>query len=157
MAQNGRVFQINISPGGVPKLPVAGGVIGELGIESDGHNYSGHGGPDKALCLYSLERILEFQREGHPIYPGSTGENLTISGLNWDELKPGDCLRIGDEILIRITSYTAPCGKVKESFARGDFSPMDQKVNAGRARLYASVVTGGTILPAATVEVISET
>ena len=37
-----------------------------------------HGGPERALCLFSLERILELQAEGHPIFPGAAGENITI-------------------------------------------------------------------------------
>jgi MOSC domain-containing protein YiiM len=30
-----------------------------------------HGGPDRALVLYSLEIIEALQAEGHPISPGS--------------------------------------------------------------------------------------
>ena len=35
------------------------------------------GDPGRAVCLFSMERILQLQKEGHPIDIGSTGENLT--------------------------------------------------------------------------------
>ncbi|MFN2109684.1 MAG: MOSC domain-containing protein, partial [Anaerolineae bacterium] len=77
------IFQINISHGGVPKLAVRSAEVTELGLVGDTHNNTKvHGGPTRALCLYSLERILALQAEGHPIFAGSTGENLTLAGLD---------------------------------------------------------------------------
>ena len=58
-----------------------------------------HGGPDRAVCLYSLERILALQEEGHPIYPGAAGENLTLTGLDWEALQPGMTLRLGADVM----------------------------------------------------------
>ena len=50
------------------------------GLEGDRHrNRKLHGGPDRALCLFSLERIEALQAEGHPIEPGTLGENLTLA------------------------------------------------------------------------------
>jgi MOSC domain-containing protein YiiM len=66
------VHQINLSKGGVPKLPVDEAVIDESGVVGDVQaDRVHHGHPDQALCLYSLEVIQELQREGHPIGPGS--------------------------------------------------------------------------------------
>ncbi|HKX74242.1 MAG TPA: MOSC domain-containing protein, partial [Acidimicrobiia bacterium] len=80
----GLIHQINTSPGGVPKAPIASGEVTVNGMVGDGHNDRvHHGGPDAALCLFSLEVIQEMQREGHPIFPGAAGENLTITGLDW--------------------------------------------------------------------------
>ena len=73
------IFQINISKGGVPKLAIREAMITVQGVEGDGHrDLKNHGGPDRAVCLYSLERILALQDEGHPIYPGAVGENITV-------------------------------------------------------------------------------
>ncbi len=92
----GRIFQINTSPGGVPKLPIREAMVSEIGMMGDSHNFPDiHGGPDRALCLFSLERILELQSEGHPIFPGSVGENVTISGLDWAVMEPGRQLSLG--------------------------------------------------------------
>ena len=84
-----RIFQINISDGGVPKLPVGHAVIDFSGAQGDRQrNLKHHGGPDRALCLFSLERILALQQEGHAIVPGATGENLTVVGLDWNTARP---------------------------------------------------------------------
>src|SRR5262245_26341711 len=78
----GHIHSINISPGGVPKLPIKEAVITPLGIEGDGHNdWRNHGGPNAALCLFTLETIQRLQAEGHPIFPGSVGENITLEGI----------------------------------------------------------------------------
>ena len=80
----GRIFQLNVSNGGVPKLPVREALLTPDGLEGDRQAHPQiHGGPERALCLYALERILELQAEGHPIYPGSIGENITVCGLDW--------------------------------------------------------------------------
>ncbi len=104
-----------------------------------------HGGPDRALCLFSLETILALQAEGHPIFPGSTGENVTITGLDWTSLKPGDRLQLGDDVLVQITSYTVPCNNIAPSFEDGTFKRISHKVHPGWSRLYARVLQEGTL------------
>ena len=75
---DGRIFQLNCSDGGVPKLGVREAVVTETGLACDRQrDLRYHGGPERAVCLYALERILELQNEGHPIFPGSAGENVT--------------------------------------------------------------------------------
>lgn len=140
------VFQINISDGGVPKLAIPSGEVNELGIIGDRQrNDKAHGGPKRALCLFSLDRITALQSEGHPIYPGSIGENLTIAGLEWDELVPGKRLRVGSDVVIEITSYTTPCKTIRDSFAGGEFAKVLQEENPGWSRLYARVLSTGSI------------
>ena len=41
-----------------------------------------HGGPLRALCLFTLEEIERWQAEGHPIAPGTVGENVTLAGMD---------------------------------------------------------------------------
>ena len=140
----GRIFQLNTSAGGVPKLAVAEGLVHELGLAGDEHRFPDiHGGPDRALCLFSLERILELQAEGEPIFPGAVGENVTISGLDWAQLVPGVQLSLGDEVLLEVTSYTTPCNTISAYFVDGKFQRISQKVNPGWSRVYARVLKGG--------------
>jgi len=140
------IFQINVSQGGVPKLAVRDGEVTELGLVGDAHNNTKvHGGPLRALCLYSLERILALQAEGHPIFPGSTGENLTLAGLDWDAIVPGVRLRLGDTVEIEVTKYPEPCPKITTSFAGGDISQMAQDKHPGWSRVCARVLTPGSI------------
>ena len=84
------VHQVSVSDGGVPKRPVFEAKVSKDGVEGDRQeNLKFHGGPDRAVCLYSLELIERLQDEGHSIDAGLSGENLTIAGLEWDRMQPG--------------------------------------------------------------------
>jgi MOSC domain-containing protein YiiM len=139
----GRIVQINISPGGVPKLPIPGARLGRLGLAGDTHrDHRHHGGPDRALCLYSIELIAALQAEGHPIFPGAIGENLTLAGIDLGALQPGGRLQIGDGVVIEITGYAHPCTNIEPYFADGKSIRVSQKVHPGWSRLYARVLQG---------------
>ena len=145
---NGTIVQISSSKGGVPKLPMLEAVIGELGIEGDAvANPDIHGGPERAVCLYSAERIEALVAEGHPIAPGTAGENITIRGIDWDRVVPETRLRLGDEVVLEITRYTTPCTTIRGSFKDRDSNRIHQELHAGWSRVYAKVVTGGTVRP----------
>ena len=151
----GRVHQINSSQGGVPKLPIESGTVDESGLVGDLQaDREHHGRPWQALCLYSLEVIEKMQDEGHPIQPGSAGENLTISGLDWADLGEGDRLRIGEGIVAEITGPASPCSKNAAWFIDGDFLRMSEHRYPGEARLYARVVSGGPVTVGDPVSVI---
>ncbi|MBC8505377.1 MAG: MOSC domain-containing protein [Anaerolineales bacterium] len=140
------IFQINISDGGVPKLPITQAEVSALGVKGDRQrNTKHHGGPDRALCLFSLEHILGLQAEGNPIFPGASGENITIQGLDWPTLLPGDQFQLGDEVIIELTSHTVPCHNLEPYFQEGKFSRISQKTHPGWARFYARVLQPGSI------------
>ena len=142
----GRIFQLNCSQGGVPKLPVGEAFLTPTGLDSDKvANPDIHGGPERALCLFSLELIRQLQQEGHPVYPGSVGENVTIEGLEWASLKPGVRLALGEEVVIEISKYTSPCATIKASFHDRDFTRISQKKHPGDSRLYARVLKTGRL------------
>jgi MOSC domain-containing protein YiiM len=142
----GRIFQLNLSNGGVPKLAVREAGLTPEGLEGDRQrNLRYHGGPERALCLFSLERILELQAEGHPIFPGSVGENVTVVGFDWARLGPGARLALGDEALVEISSYAAPCKTITVSFGEGNFKRISQKLRPGHSRLYARVLRTGRL------------
>ncbi len=143
---DGRIFQLNCSGGGVPKLGVREAVVTETGLAGDRQrDLRYHGGPERALCLFALERILELQGEGHPIFPGSAGENVTLVGLDWSRLEPGARLALGDEVLVEISSYTSPCKTIAASFRGGEFKRISQKVHPGDSRLYARILRTGRL------------
>ncbi|HYG11776.1 MAG TPA: MOSC domain-containing protein [Pyrinomonadaceae bacterium] len=143
---HGYIYQLNCSRGGVPKLPVEEAQLTPTGLSGDRQRYPMiHGGPQRALCLYSLEMIQALQAEGHPIYPGSTGENVTVVGLDWAQLAPGCRLALGDEVIIELTSYANPCRNIKGSFGDGKFKRISQKEHAGESRLYARVISTGRL------------
>ena len=129
----------------MPKLPVPVARVSPSGLDGDGQrDRRHHGGPDRALCLYSMERIEALQREGHPIAPGTTGENLTIRGLNWDIITPGARLRVGD-VSVEITAYASPCKSIRPSFADESSNRISQQLFPGWSRVYARVVDSGEL------------
>ncbi len=145
-ASEGRIFQINVSPGGVPKRPVDAARVTRLGVEGDAHrDLEHHGGPDRALCIFSIERIRALEAEGHPIAAGSLGENLTVEGLDWETVTPGSRLLLGGGVVAEVTRYTSPCGNITPFFTGGDYSRVSQKRHPGDSRVYARVLTEGSI------------
>lgn len=139
-----RVFQLNVSPGGVPKRAVAHARLGELGLSGDSVDHPKiHGGPDRAVCLYSLERILALQEEGHEVFPGALGENITTVGLDFADLRPGDRLEMG-EALLEVASYTTPCSTIA-AFLSGKPERIHHAKHPGWSRVYARVLRGGRL------------
>lgn len=155
MTQRRSIVQVSISSGGVPKLPVNEGRVTELGLEGDGHdNPDVHGGPERALCLFAMERIEAMAAEGHPIGAGSTGENITTRGVDWDLVVPGARLRLGADVLVEVTRYTTPCKTNARWFKGGDFNRMHQNLYAGWSRVYARVISSGVVRPGDEVELL---
>jgi MOSC domain-containing protein YiiM len=156
MSGSGRIVQISVSPGGVPKRPVASARVTTMGVQGDAQrNRRHHGGPERALCLFSEERIRALRAEGHPIQPGSIGENLTIEGIDWSRVTPGICLQLGDDVVAEITRYTSPCFNIRASFRDGDESRVSQKRHPGDSRVYARVLREGTITTGDPVRLLS--
>ena len=142
------VESVNVNPeGGVPKHPVEGAMIRSGGVEGDKQNdLRYHGGPDRAVSIYSSEIIRSLQSEGHPIGPGSSGENITIGGLDWGEIGPGKIMQIG-RARIEITTPAAPCATIRECFLNEEFSRVSEKRNPGWSRWYARVLDEARVSP----------
>jgi MOSC domain-containing protein YiiM len=131
----------------VPKLPVQYAEITTQGLIDDYQLHQHvHGGPQRAICLYSLERILSLQDEGHPVYPGAIGENLTITGLDWIEMRPGVQIRIGVGVLLEVTKFTVPCDALTNYFIDGNINRISNDIHPGWARVYARVLEAGKIV-----------
>ena len=154
----GRIVQISVSAGGVPKRHVSRARVLRSGLEGDAHrDAEHHGGPDRALCLFSLEEIEALRAEGRPVEPGALGENLTIAGLDWARVEPEAFFRIGDEVLVQITRFTSPCLNIRASFLDGAYSRVSQKRHPGSSRVYARVLVPGEIAAGDPVERLSPT
>ncbi len=140
------LHQISVSNGGVPKLAVPQARVTKDGVEGDRQrNLEAHGGPDRAVCVYSLEIIEALRKEGHSIAPGSAGENFTLAGLDWKHIDPGTKLRVGNEVKLEVLSYTSPCKHNACWFKDEDFSRISQKKHPGWSRVYARVLAEGVV------------
>ncbi len=161
----GSIVQINISPGGVPKRPVAEAEVTPEGIRGDSWAHPQiHGGPNQAVLLITSEGIGQLIAQGYPVFPGALGENLTTVGLDRRQMRIGQRYRVG-EVLLEITKMRSALHHA------GCLRPVHQagglrcaKVNAsdassprwGLAGFYARVVHGGIIHPKDIIELVDQ-
>jgi len=144
-AARGRIASINVSGGGVPKVSRAEAWISRNGVYGDNQaDRKHHGGPDRAVCIYALEVIRALEAEGHPVGVGRTGENLTVSGVDWELVAPGTVWRAG-AALLEVASYTAPCKTIRDCFLDKRYKRISQKLNPGWSRVYARVLEEGRV------------
>lgn len=152
------LHQISVSGGGVPKRPVLEARVTVQGVEGDRQrNLKVHGGPDRAVCLYSLDVIAQLEDEGHSIEPGFSGENLTLAGMDWELVEPGIRLTIGPDVELEVMSYTAPCSHNAQWFHDGDYQRISQKRHPGWSRVYAKVLKEGVVRPGDQVAIRAKT
>ena len=146
--EDGRLVRVNVSSGGVPKLPVAGARITSAGVEGDRQReVTVHGGPHRAVSILGIEAIRRVAAEGHPIAPGTTGENLTTSGFDVSALPLGTRLAIGDEVELELSAPTNPCRTIRHSFNDLRFGRLSMAVHPGDSRMYARVLHEGVVRP----------
>jgi MOSC domain-containing protein YiiM/GNAT superfamily N-acetyltransferase len=153
---DGRVLQVNVSPGGVPKLPVERAWVGRLGLDGDAHHHATvHGGPHRAVALLGIEAIQRVQADGHPIEPGSVGENLTTSGIELARLPVGTRLAVGSQLVLELSAPANPCDVIKGSFREGKSGRISILTHPDDSRMYARVLADGEVRPGDAIRVLS--
>ncbi len=144
--RTGTVASVNVSAGGVPKLPVERAYVSHNGMEGDRQaDLRHHGGPLQTLCLFSLEVIEQLRAEGHPIDAGSAGENITLTGIDWNLMAGGVRLEIGDTLVAEVTVQATPCSKNARWFSDRKFGRIDHDEHPGSSRWYARVLEPGPV------------
>ncbi|WP_271983051.1 MOSC domain-containing protein [Pseudoclavibacter terrae] len=124
------VAQLRKDPGAIgvtaiDKRPLDGTVkVGRYGVYGDVQaDRKHHGGLDQAIYAYSQTDADYWAAElGRELAPGFFGENLRIDGIDVNELRIGDTLRIGDPtsasssrtVELVVTAPRVPC----QTFAR---------------------------------------
>jgi MOSC domain-containing protein YiiM len=144
------VVAVNISPGGIPKLPVSLGVVGHDGLIGDGRNHAKHIRPDRAVSLFDVEILQQLVEEGFALTPGAAGENLTVAGLQVQQMAPGTLLKIGD-VVLKLEQPRKPC------YVLDAIDPRLKDAIVGRCGYMASVVSEGHISPGTSVRVVGST
>jgi MOSC domain-containing protein YiiM len=158
-AMGGRILQLNISNGGMPKYPILQGEITAKGLAGDvQRNRQVHGGPDQSLLLITQEAIEELRAAGWPVYAGALGENLTVTGLDRRDLRAGQRLRAGQAI-IEITKPRKPCRHL-DVYGEGIQAAVYSKTAApgtgvwGLSGFYCRVLQPGAVFPGDIIELI---
>ena len=150
-----KVTGLHISSGGVPKVPVNTLSVTLDGCQGDDQDdKKHHGGKNKAICLFQQEILELLSSNGHPISPGSTGENILIKGVEIGSIEVGTCLKVG-EIEIVVTQDAPPCKTIRNSFTNGDFNNISHRKNPNFTRWYAAVKSTGNVYVGDMVELIN--
>lgn len=157
MPGRGRILQLSVSPGGVPKRAIPAARVSRLGLEGDAHrDTEHHGGPERAVCLFPWEAIQALASEGHAIAPGAIGENVTTERLDWSLVVPGTHLLLGEQVLVQVTRYTSPCTTIAGVFLRRDYGRVSQQRHPGCSRVYARVLVEGELRAGDPVSLVSQ-
>jgi MOSC domain-containing protein YiiM len=100
----------------IAKAPVAGrAAVGPLGLDGDEQLAPGHGGPDRALCVYPSEHYAHWSARVQPAF----GENITSAGVLETATLIGATWRIGDAV-VQVSQPRSPCFKVAARLAIPD-------------------------------------
>lgn len=143
----GDLLSVNISKGGIPKLPVERAQVTEVGLVGDGQAHAKHTRPSRAVSLLDLEIIGQLQAEGFAVAPGALGENLTVRGLDRGAMVVGTRLRFSGGVELELAEVRKPC------FVLDAVDPTLKEVTVGRIGWMARVVTPGWIAPGETIAV----
>lgn len=102
-----------------------------------------HGGPDRAVCLYSHEHYRQWGKEfNHPFSPPAFGENICVSGMTEKEVYIGEVYRLG-EAVIQVCQGRIPCSKISKY--NGDQALLKRIVDTGFTGYFFRVLEEGEI------------
>jgi len=150
----GRVVQVNVSRGGIPKFAIPSAELTETGIVGDAWRFPFHGGRGKAILLVTIEVIEALISRGFPLYAGALGENITTRGIERRALRLGQRLRAGTAT-IELTQIRTPCATLDVYGPGIQASLYDAGVQGGdpesprwgSSGFYASVIQPGIVKP----------
>ena len=143
-----QLISINVSKGGIPKWPIESVRVTINGLEGDGHNHDKHNTPFQAVCLQDIEKLEELYMEGYPLFPGTTGENLTVRNLHVNALPIGTILRFSNGVVIELTKIRNPC------YVLDAIHPDLKKDIINRCGVYAKILEEGIIKMGEAIEVM---
>lgn len=120
-------------------------LLNELGLAGDTIvNKNVHGGVDQAVYIYTATDYAWWEEKlGRKLEPGMFGENLTITDYHAGDLRIGDRLLIGGDVLLEISAPRVPC--VQFATKMGDSAFGKKFVAAQRPGAYARVIKPGKL------------
>lgn len=112
-----------------------------------------HGGDEQAVYAFARENLDDWEtRLERPLPNGFFGENLTTTGLDVNEARMGERWRVGDEVVLEVTSPRIPCSTFRGWV--GEKGWLKTFTEIARPGAYLKVLTPGTIRSGDEIEVI---
>jgi len=123
-------------------VPLDLGVLGLAGDEQA--NRRVHGGPDKAVCVYSIHHAPWWRETlGVPEWgAGAVGENFTVTGQTETSVCLGDIYEVGSA-LVQVSQPRSPCRTLARRWERTDLPK--RVVQSGRSGWYLRVLREGRV------------
>ena len=117
---------------GTPSDPVQEATaISGLGLEGDHSAYEGN----TRQVLFVDKEILD----GAGLVPGQVKENITVTGMNVSQIRPGQVFTIGDAVTLEAVGDCEACGKM-DAIRMGLMDEIQ-----GKRGMLAKVINGGSI------------
>lgn len=103
-----------------------------------------HGGPDKAVCVYSFDHYPRWREDSRfaTMDAGAFGENLSVTGSHEATVCIGDVYNVG-EAVVEVAQPRSPCWKVAKRW-QSDVLPK-LVVETGRTGWYLRVLAEGLV------------
>ena len=103
-----------------------------------------HGGPDKAVCVYSADHYPSWRQQlgVQQCGPGWFGENFSVEGQVETDVAVGDTYRVGTAV-VQVSQPRAPCWKLGRRWNRMDMPKL--VLQSGRTGWYVRVLQEGDV------------
>ena len=138
------IFKSTISePAVVTKTGIIGDEQADLKV---------HGGPDKAICVYSLDHLPYWEKQiNKELAAGAFGENFSVTDVSESDVCIGDTFRCGD-VTVQVSQPRQPCWKLARRWGAKEIITLMQ--DNGKTGWYFRVLEEGNILAPADIELI---
>jgi MOSC domain-containing protein YiiM len=138
LASTATIVAVSLSAGGIPKRNVEQAEITLAGLVGDGHAHEKHRRAQRAVSVQDVELFDQLVAEGYAVGPGIMGENLTLRGLNVQQLAAGDRLYLENGPVLELTEPRKPC------YVLDAVHPQLKEAVVGRCGFLCRVVQSGT-------------
>lgn len=109
-----------------------------------------HAGSDRQVSLLAVESIEKMINKGLKVGPGDFAENITTKGIDLLNLRLGDKVSIGEDVILQISQIGKVCHTRCNIYYQAGDCVMPKE------GIFARVLSGGKIIVNDKVEVIKE-
>lgn len=102
----------------------------------------------RQVHLLQAELFDELLEQGHAVFPGDLGENITTRGVDLLALPAGTVLRIGEAVQVELTGLRNPCSQIDRFQPGLTAKVLDRDANGAlvrKAGVMAVVRRGGEV------------